>query len=291
MSGQVVSNIDQLVEAIGSYLGMMEGLEQQTYMDSVLEGAFQRTIPAFNLYAAGRSMADPESFQHMWEFGTSGITRGNVKYTPMTEKARLWTTQMVGTGVTKNITFIFKPAKSFTPPQTTESTGGVDQSVLDRLKGNTGQRKYKFPNKAFVYESGTDINILPVRADRLFIPVWTEGMPTGVKDKAGAQERGYAWVKSHTYSPGEYSGATGQFTGMFASFWLGEGSKHMFNYMAERVETDLVEIDGTIRSTKRLTPVQTQNLKAAMKRGENKTKKQFTLKIRQERGQKAEVFL
>lgn len=290
MSGKIISNLDQLAEGIGSYIGMMKSLEQQTYMDSVLEGAFVRTLPAFNAHAASRGLADPESYGHMWEFGTAGITRGNAKYTPMNEKARLWNTVMTGQGGTKNIAFTFKPAKSFNPPQTEEETG-VDQEVLDRLKGNTGERKYRFPNKAFIFESGTDVRITPQRSKILFIPVNTEGMPAGVKDPAKAEERGYAWVKSHTYSPGEYSGATGQFTAMFGSFWLGTGGEMMFEHMSERVETDLIEIDGTIRKSKRMTPVQAANIKAAVKRGETKTKKQFTLKVRQEMNERAEVVL
>jgi len=290
MSSKVISNIDQLAEAIGSYIGMMKGLEQQTYMDSVLEGAFARTLPAFNAHAAARGLADPRSYGHMWEFGTAGITRGNAKYTPMNENARLWKTVMTGTGTTKNIAFTFKPAKSFNPPQTEEETG-VDQDVLDRLKGNTGERKYRFPNKAFVFESGTDVRVLPVRSKVLFIPIKTEGMPAGVKDPSAAEERGYAWAKSHVYSPGEYSGATGQFTAMFGSFWLGTGGEMMFKHMSERVETDLIEIDGTIRTSKRMTPVQASRIKAASKRGESKTRKQFTLKVRQELNERAEVLL
>lgn len=291
MSAKVISNIDQLAEGIGSYIGMMEGLDQQNYMDNVLEGAFVKALPEFNMYAAGRGMSDPESFGHMWEFGTAGITRGNSKYTPMNPNARLWETRMTGHGVNKTIGFIFKPAKSFNPPQTTESTGGVDQDVLDRLKGNTGERKYRFPNRAFVFESGTDVNIFPKRSKVLFIPIETEGMPSGVKDQQKAEERGYVWAKAHTYSPGEFSGATGQFTGMFGAWWAGPGGQAMFESMAERVETDLIEVDGTIRTTKRMTPVQMSNIGTAIKRGKSKTKKQWILKTRREADMRAEAIL
>lgn len=286
MSAKVISNVDQLAEAIGSYLGMMKSLEQQTYMNNVLEGAFSATLPKFNAHAASRSMAHPEDFAHMWEFGTSGITRGKAKYTPMNENARLWNTRMTGTGVNKTIGFIFKPAKSFNPPQTEEETG-VAQSVLDRLKSNTGERKYRFPNKAFVYESGTDVNIMPKRSKVLFIPTKTEGLPTGNY----ARHWGYAWAKSHTYSPGDFSGVTGNFTAMFGAWWAGSGGNMMFDQMAEQVETDLVEVDGTIRVSKRLTPVQTQNISSAIQRGEKKTKKQFILKTRHEADLRAESIL
>jgi len=255
-------------------------------MNNVLEGAFAQTLPAFNAHAITRSLASPETLGHMWEFGTRGITRGNSKFTPMNPKARLWETVMTGTGVNKTIGFTFKPATSFNPPQTEEETG-VAQSVLDRLKSNTGEYKYRFPNKAFVYESGTDVKIFPQRAKLLFIPTKTEGLPTG----SYSRRWGYAWAKSHTYSPGDFAGATGAFTGMFGAYWAGKGATAMFDFMADRVETDLIEVDGTIRSGKRMTPVQTQNLQAAVKRGETKTRKQFILKTRREAGVRAEGIL
>lgn len=287
MGGKVIHNLEQLAEGIGSYIGMMEGLDQQTYMDSLLERVVADVSGTFNKAAASASMANPEEFAHMWEFGTAGITRGNSKYTPTNPNARLWQNVMTGTGKTKNIAFVFKPAKAFTPPHTTESTGVEDQSVLDRLKVNTGERKYRFPNKAYVFESGTDVTIMAKRSRMLFIPTATEGLPTGAKDTG----KGYVWSKRHTYSPGDYSGGTGQFTAFFGGWWLGPGSQLMFDGMASQVEWDLLSTEKTIKPSKRMNAAQRAKIKAAVKRGERKTHKQFTLKVRQEMNKKADVLL
>lgn len=290
MGGKVIHNLEQLAEGIGSYIGMLEGLNQQTYMDSLLERAYVDASASFNKAAAAAAMANPEEFGHMWEFGTAGITRGNTKYAnPTNPNAMLWQNVMTGTGATKNISFVFKPAKSFTPPHTTESTGGVDQSVLDRLKVNTGERKYRFPNKAFVFESGTDINVVAKRSRRLFIPIETEGTPVGIGNQD--ESKGYVWAKAHTYSPGDFSGGTGQFTAFFGGWWLGPGARLMFDTMAKTVEMDLISVDKTIKPSKRMTSAQRAHIAAAVKRGKTKTKKQFTLKVRQEMNRKADVLL
>ena len=290
MASKVIHNLEQLAEGIGSYLGMMEGLNQQTYMDGLLERAFVDVSASFNKAAAAAAMRSPEEFAHMWEFGTAGITRGNTKYAnPTNPNAMLWQNTMTGTGATKNIAFVFKPAKSFTPPHTSESTGGVDQSVLDRLKVNTGERKYRFPNKAFVFESGTDINVMAKRSKMLFIPIETEGIPSGTEGQD--ESKGYVWAKAHTYSPGDYSGGTGQFTAFFGGWWLGPGSDLMFDTMSKQVETDLLSVQETIKPSKRMTSAQRAQIETAVKRGRNKTKKQFTLKVKQEMNRKADVLL
>lgn len=288
MGGKVIHNLEQLAEGIGSYIGMMEGLNQQTYMDSLLERTYVDVSGSFNKAAAAAAMRNPEEFAHMWEFGTAGITRGRTKYAnPTNPNAMLWQNVMTGTGKTKNIAFVFKPAKSFTPPHTTESTGVEDQKVLDRLKVNTGERKYRFPNKAFVFESGTDIKVMAKRSKRLFIPIATEGLPNGAKDTG----KGYVWAKTHTYSPGDYSGGTGQFTAFFGGWWLGPGATLMFDAMSRQVEMDLISVEKTVKPSRRMTAAQAANIKAAAKRGQTKTRKQFTLKVRQEMNKKADVLL
>lgn len=291
MSGRVISNLDQLVEGIGSYLGMMEGMAEQSYMTGLLDRTFPDVSDEFNVHAAGISMSDPLSFGHMWEFGTRGITRGNPKYTPTNPQARLWTNVIVGEGRNRTIAFVFKKAKSFTPGYTTEETG-VDQEVLDNLKVNTGERKYRFPNKAYIFESGMDINVMPKRAKRLFVPIELEGIPDGWSgNSAEAEERGYVWAKEQNYSPGDFAGATGNFTAAFGAWWLGPGSRLMFDAMSREVESDLQTAAATIKTTPRKKPAQAFNLEQALKRGKIKTKKQFTLKVRQEANRRAEVLL
>lgn len=289
MSGKVISNLGQLAEGIGSYLGMMEGLDQQTYMDGLLERAYVDVSASFNKAAAAAAMSD-KSLAHMWEFGTAGISRGNTKYAnPTNPAAMLWVNTMTGQGRMKTISFIFKPAKSFVPPHT-EADTGVAQSVLDRLKVNTGERKYKFPNKAFVFESGMDVNVVAKRSKRLFIPIDTEGTPSDIGNQDVS--KGYVWARSHTYAPGDFADSVGRFTGFFGGWWAAQGASQMFEQMSMQVEKDLTEIDKTIRSSKgkMVSPAAT-NIDALVKRGERKTRKQFTLKVGHEANERADVIL
>lgn len=289
MGGKVISNLGQLAEGIGSYLGMMEGLDQQTYMDSLLERAYVDASASFNKAAAAAAMHD-RSLSHMWEFGTAGITRGNTKYAnPTNPAAMLWVNTMTGQGRQKTISFIFRPAKSFVPAHT-EAETGVDQSVLDRLKVNTGERKYKFPNKAFVFESGMDVNVVAKRSKRLFIPIESEGTPAEIGNQD--TDKGYVWAKSHTYSPGDFADSVGRFTGFFGGWWAAQGAQKMFEQMSMDVEKDLMEIDKTIKtSTKKMASPAATNIAALVKRGETKTRKQFTLKVKQEAEERADVIL
>lgn len=287
MSAKVIHNLEQLAEGIGSYIGMLEGLDQQIYMDNLLSKAVIDASGTFNKHAAAMAMQNPERLRHMWEFGTTGITQGKSKYAnPTTQTSRLWVNTMTGTGGTKNINFIFKKATQPVPPHT-EAETGVAQSVLDRLKVNTGEVTYKFKNKAFVFESGTDVKIMPKNSKQIFVPTKTEGLPSS----SYSRRWGYAWAKSHTYSPGQMSGATGQFTAMFSSWWLGPGSKMLFEQMAVQVEKDLIATDKTIKPSKRMNSAQRAMIQTAVKRGKLKTRKQWTLKVKQAQGERADVLL
>lgn len=291
MGGKVISNLDQLAEGIGSYIGMMEGLETQTYMSSLLDRTFPDVSEQFNQHAVGIAMADPLSYGHMWEFGTRGITRGAARRSPFNPESRLWNNVILGDGKNRTIAFTFKKAKGFTPGYTEEETG-VDQHILDSLKVNSGRKKYRFPNKAYIFESGMDINVLPKQAKRLFVPIELEGIPSGWDgNEIEAEEKGYVWAKSQAYSPGDFAGATGNFTAAFGAWWLGPGARLMFESMARTVEDDLQTVAATIKVSKGMKPTQAFNLQSAVKRGKSKTKKQFTLKVRQEMNRRAEVLL
>lgn len=289
----VITNLGELAEAIGSYLGIMKALDQQEYMDGVLAKAFNQTDPVFNQHAVSRAMRQREAYGHMWEFGTVGITRGGSKYVDATKQsARLWRAGLRGTGVQKTIEFTFRPATQKVPPLIEEETG-VQQSVLNRLRVNTGKTEYKFKNKAFVYESGVDVKLFPKNPrGTLFIPLKQEGMPSGYKgDVDKAEERGYVWAKSHAYSPGDWAGATGAFTGMFGAWWAGPGAELLEEHIIKQVEGDLATVADGIGGSRRMTSVKRTNIKAMAQRGEKKTRKQFTLLVANDADERAKAIL
>lgn len=288
MSAKIISNIEQLAEAIGSYIGMMQGLEQQTYLDKLITKAHSDAVPVFNKAVAAKAMGKNAGLSHAWEFGTAGITRGRVKYpNPLSPNAQLWVHTLKGEGPNKTIGYVFRPAKSQVPPHDPEEIG-VAKRDIPPLKVMTGMRRYYFPNKASIFESGKTITVKTRRSKFLFIPTKTEGLPSTY---TGDPDKGYVWAKSHTYSPGDYADSTGRFTAFFGGWWKTAGAELMQANMSAQVETDLIEVDGSIRTSKKMTPVQAQNIKAAAKRGQVKTRKQWTIKTREEITDKARAIL
>ena len=288
MPGKVISNLEQLAEAIGSYVGMMEGLSQKDYMNDLLSRVHKRAAGEFDKFAVQQGMRD-KSLSHMWEFGTAGITRGPIKYAnPNSKTAKLWQHTIVGGGGRKTFGFVFLPAKADVPPHDPEEIG-VSAENMPNLAVNNGTRRYKFKNKAFVYESGMTVTVTPKASKQLFVPIKTEGMPSG--SYRGNPSRGFVWTKSHTYSPGQFADSTGRFSGMFGAWWAGVGGEMFKKDMMTEVEADIAQVATGIRPRKRMTSAQSTAVQSAFQRGKQKTRKQWTIKIRAGIGEEAEVIL
>lgn len=277
MGGKVVSNLEQLAEGIGSYLGMMEGLKQRDYMDDLLRSAHAKVSVDFNRAAMTAAMGGA-NFKHMYEYGTVGINdSGLANYASgMNKNARLWENVITGGGGRKTISFTFLPSKKNVPPHDFEELG-IDPSTAPPLKVDTGERKYKWPSKAAVIESGADVKVKPRWSKMVFVPIKTEGMPARY---FGDPDRGYVWTKEgHTYSPGESSGGTGKFTTFFTTWWSTTGGELMGDEMMDTVNRQLKEVSATIKTSKQLKTPATTNIKSAAEKGRKKTRKQWELKV------------
>jgi hypothetical protein len=274
MGGKVISNLDQLAEGIGSYLGLMEGLKQKDYMDDLLTETHKTVAREFNRAAMNFAMGGG-AIKHMYEYGTAGINDlGPTHYASgMNPNARLWRNELVGGGGRKTIGFTFLPAKKQTPPHDFEELG-IDPSKAPPLKVDTGQRKYYFPAKATVVESGSDVKVFAKWSKRLFIPTKTEGLPS---EYTGDPSRGYVWAKSHVFSPGEATGGTGKFTTFYSTWWSKEGAEQMGTMMMKKVETDLTTVAQKVKPSKHPKSVASTNIKALVEKGRKKTRKQFEL--------------
>lgn len=275
MSAKVVTNLDQLAEAIGSYVGMMEGLKQKTYMDELLVDSHRTTSTEFNRAAMAAAMHS-KTLRHMYEFGTAGINDDGPSHyaSGMSPGSRLWKGELLGGGGRRTISFTFLPAKKNNPPHDFEELG-IDSSDAPPLKVDTGERTYKWATRASVVESGIDVHIKARWSKALFIPIKTEGMPA---KSFGDPARGYVWAKSHSYSPGESSGGTGRFTTFFAGWWAKEGAEIMGQNMMNTVDRQLKQVEATIRANKTMKPVALINMKSAVEKGRRKTRKQWELK-------------
>jgi hypothetical protein len=278
------TNIEQLAADIGAYIGMMDGIDQRTYVQDLIHSAHDSTIPEF-VKAAAKS-AVRYNFTHMYEYGVAGITRGDKQFiNPVLQSARLWTDVMVGSGSRGTITFVYRDAVRRVPKHTTEETG-VAQEELDKLKLNQGKR-YVFQHKAEVFEEGVDLNIHPKQKDgKLFVPLRGTSFKANERDQA----RGFTWAKKVHINPGEMSGAVGQFSWYFFNWWSKEGSvfitKNMDTMVTEhvkRAEAELGKSRGTLQS-----PAST-NVTGAAKAAEARVRKMFTIWAREEADRKVVI--
>jgi len=280
----VTTNLEQLAEDIGAYLGMADGITQRDYMDNIITSAHHQTVPDFVKAAALN--AKKFNFTHMYEYGVAGLTRGDKRFiSPLSPTARLWQDVIVGGGGRKKITFVFRPAKNRVPRHTEEETG-VAQEELDKLRINQG-KKYVFYNRAEVFEQGIDLNIFPKSAKLLFVPLKGTSFRASPRDEA----RGFTWSKHVHINPGQSTDSVGQFSAFFFDWWETEGGRFMANRMSAHVTKDIEVVEAEIaRNRGPLKPPRSTNITGASARARGKTRKQFTISAEREVGQ-SEVIL
>lgn len=285
MSMEFRSNLGGLAQDIGTYIGIAEGVEQKAYVSGLLEGSYKRTTPHFVKAAAANAV--PLNFTHMYEYNVRGITRGDgSQINPISQKARLWKDVLFGTGTRRTVTFAYRPATVKVPPHTTESTGGVAQATLDKLKVNQG-KKYVFAHKAEVFEDGINVRVFPKQRDgTLFIPL--EG--SGISGNDRERRRGFAWRKSLFYSPGEEAGATGQFSFYFFKWWSSEGNAMMTKYMQERVTKDIRKAEIGVGTHKNMVSAKATDVPAEAAKSAMRVRKQFVVWAREEADRKVVII-
>lgn len=224
-----LNNLEAIGDLIGSYVGMAEGLDEPRYMQQVIERAHKKSANAFDIAVAATAGAG--HLQHVYEFGTIGITPGQPKYNPLGQQARLWVHQLKGKGGSQDIGYTFRPAVNRNPVPTTKSTG-----VASKYLRKISKRKYVFYNKAWVMETGQTVEIHAKRGNYLFVPFYGKP-PTNTENKRG-------FVMYNTKSLGPIQQVPGKTTkGTFTTFWMkwwgSQGAKIMESQMRAKVNRDI----------------------------------------------------
>jgi hypothetical protein len=270
------TNLEALAEAIGSYVGMAEGIEQKTYMDGLITAAHGKTVNDFVIAASQN--ARKRNFTHMYEFGVAGITRGNKQFiNPLSPKARLWIDTIMGGGGKKTISFEFRDAVRRVPPLTEEDTG-IDQEHLDKLQLNQGKR-YIFKKKAEVFERGVDVNITPRKpGGTLFVPFRGD---VSFRGSPSDQARGFVFAKRVRANPGQNNDAVGQFSAYFFEWWETEGAALLAGRMYEKVEEDVKAAEAVIEAIHgTLKTPRNTSISRGEEKGRRRTRKQFQIRAR-----------
>lgn len=258
MPAEVLSNLEAIGDMVGALAGMSEGLDDQMYMDGLIQSAHGKAATAFDIAAA--ATAKTGHLTHVYEYGVAGITRGQPRITdPTSQRARLYVHTLLGEGGTKDIAYTFRPATQPNPDPTPEDTG-VDSEYISRLSG----RRYFFYNKALVMETGRVVSIKAKNGNYLFVPFYGEppADPTN--------QRGYMMWDSSRHGPlmsRPGKNTKGSFTNFWMTWWESSGSKMMFADMEKSVTMD-IEIamaEAAKRSaSESMKPVQETNVVGAM---------------------------
>lgn len=225
-----------ITDIIGNMEGIADGAESDAYLGGLIDAAHRVASLEFDVDAA--SVAYTGNMTHMYEFGTRGITRGQVKFPdPTAPEARLWVHNLVGSGRSREIGFIIREA--FAPnPRPSATFYGVDNAVIRRLS----RRKYTFRWKARVIEQGESVQIKPQEKPFNFVPFY--GKPARNPKYSG---RGYVFrpIEGRApmeSNPGEDSGATGTFTAFWERWWATRGQELMDGTASETFNKDVAFI-------------------------------------------------
>ena len=229
-----------LSEALGGIEAMAEATKDKQYLDALVQAAFNTANEQFNAEAAAAASAGLD-IKHMFEWGTLGVNRGrtNMRAQPNSERARLWKTAIVGTGLNQTIAYTFKPSIAFVPKPTREQTGMNSQDI-GMLRDD-----HIFHWKARVMESGEMVNIVRKEAKFLIVPL-RKGMQMSARPSD--VRRGYAVTKGPIRTqPG--AAVQGNFTTFWTGYWAGRGATAMNKAVEKQFETDFFPSIISAKST------------------------------------------
>ena len=218
-----------LETALGGIQALEETVQEQRYLDDLLEAAFNDTEEAFNAEAAAFALAGG-AIKHMYEWGTAGINRGrsSVRPNPMSPTARLWATNLTGHGLDRVYSYYFRPSLAVVPKPTVRDTGMSAEAI-------SNLRDHVFWNKAQVFETGQAVRIVPVQAKFLIQPFYKGNIPSNAR---GADiKRGYTVSKGpNVFRPG--AAVAGNFTNFWLHYWENQGQAMVNEHMEGMVRID-----------------------------------------------------
>lgn len=264
------ANFDAVAELMGALQGVAVGLDEQSYLGAIIRDAHHLAANAFDIAAAATTQANG-SLNHVYEFGVAGITAGPPRISdPTSQEARLYEHTITGIGGTQDIGYTFRPARVPNPQPTTASTG-VESKYLQKLSG----RKYIFWNKAFVMETGQEVDIHAKHGDYLFVPFYGD---TALDPK---NSKGFVLWNSKRLGPiltNPGKTVKGNFTQFWMLWWEADGNKIMSGEMSKYINYDIEKaVAEAARAAEAATmkPVQSTNITAAASKARNLMKRLF----------------
>jgi hypothetical protein len=263
-------DLQPLTMALGAANALARVQDDKFYIDALMDAAFEELDDEFNERTAAGAVAG-SGLTHMYEWGTIGVNPGktNIRLNPNNPAARLWQTFTVGSGMDRQIGFIFRPSVANVPKPTAGKTG-MSTDVIESM------RDYQFTWKAQVIEEGQTITISPKRRF-LLIPAYKENRwwmdPWDIR-------RGYALLtRPVTFQAGK-GGSAGHFTEWWFTFWAEEAPPYFAQRIEDWIEEDYFPTMATPRKKGTMRPVGTYSVKKEMEKSEAAVKKRAAAKAR-----------
>jgi hypothetical protein len=221
---------------------------------------------------------------HMYEWGTIGVNKGrsNMRIHPQNPKSKLWTNVATGTGLNRNIVWVYRPSVATVPKPTVGETGMAPDVIAS-------MRSHHFTWKAQVIEEGHTVTIKPDDADFLLIPATRTNIEKYPKwFKQNDINRGYTLTtKTITSQPGGEEdpeegepGQMGTFTAIWDDFWVNRSGEMMESDMAQMVESDYFPEIFNQRAPGMMIPARQWQLRTKIKENEKAVQKRVDAKAK-----------
>lgn len=238
-------DFNEVTDIIGAIRGIDDVAETSYYIDDLLRVGHAIAAEQFDIDTAAAAAAG-HHLNHMYEWGTAGINRGEgMAMNPLSKAAQLWVHRFGGRNGKRSIDFEFKPSVIPVPLPTPQSSGIPAEELQ---KGPF--RRHVFHWKAPVMELGLTVHIRPDQAKALWVPV-RPGFFIFTK-------------KTLTVVPGR------RLAGNFTTHWLGWWSATGLDMINGIVQGEFQgDLDAAIKAANASTP----------RRYKSPTKKSYTLDI------------
>lgn len=264
------ANFDAIGQLAGSFQGISEEMASPNYMQALIRDAHDAAADAFDVAAAATARAN-HSISHVYEYGNPGITPGPANFNdPTSPAARLYEHVITGRGNTQNIGFVFRPAREPNPQPTAASTG-VSSIYLQKLS----DREYIFYNRAYVMETGQEVEIHPKNGNFLFVPFYGQA-PLDDKNNKGFMLWNATRNGPIVTNPGRKT--QGNFSQFWMLWWQADGEALMRAKMTEAINYDVAiavqEASRAMQATA-LKPVEAVSVTAAAGKARNFIKRLF----------------
>jgi hypothetical protein len=263
-------DLEPMLYVLGAGQAFARSMKDKTYVDALMDEAFEHADRAFDEQADAVAMTG--AISHMYEWGTAGVNKGrsNVRMKPQNPNAKLWTNYSVGTGLDRTIAFVYRPSLA-TVPKPLASETGMDPEVIASL------RPQYFTWKAEVMEENRTVTIAPKEAQWLLLPATKENLER-FEWRTNDINRGYILRRGPFEAQPGKERYYGSFTALWDNFWLNTANEIFETDVSRMIEEDYFPEISRPRAPGKMIPAKAWNVRGRIKENESTAKRRATAK-------------